>query len=264
MPLKNRLQTEMQEKMVNIPAYESDTTFAFIDILGFKRILSEKPLPEILEIVNSILHFDNSREYNNMLPTLKTKLISDSFVVYAQLKEPRHATAFYVYLSTIIANIHRLGRVVTRGYISNGNHYNNNEIWISPAFVEAYLGESNKSIHPRVIIGETAKKQIDKIYPEFINSGFFKRDSDGYWFINYMTCISKAYSPNGNSIIAEMNSKGLEESLRAHKETILNGLNNEKDHLNKYLWIANYHNSFINENIRLKNNADFLIEIKNY
>lgn len=251
-------------KTENIPTYTSDTMVAFIDILGFKRILSLKPLPEIVDIVNSILHFDNSVEYIKMLPTLKTKLISDSFVVYAQLKEPKHATAYFVYLSTIIANIHRVGRVVTRGYVSNGDHYYNDEIWISPAFVEAYWGESNKSIHPRVIIGDSAIKQINYIYQDFISSGFFKRDSDGYWFVNYMQCISTAYKPNDNNIIADLGSQNLEISLRSHKETIVNGLDNERGHVSKYIWLANYHNSYINENIKLENNGELLIDVRKY
>lgn len=252
------------EKTDEIPIYSSGTTLAFIDILGFRKLLLEKTLSEIVEIVKSILNFNDSSDYEQMLPSLKTKLISDSFIVYAQLKEGKHVTAFFVYLSTIIANIHRLGRVVTRGYISKGNHYYNDDIWISPVFVEAYLGESKKSIHPRVIIDASAKEQINKISPDFINSNFFKRDSDGYWFINYMQCISNAYKPNGNKIVAEMNGFGLESALQSHKETILNGLNNEKEHSNKYIWLANYHNSYINESVKLKNNLDFIIDIRNY
>lgn len=252
------------EKTANIPTYASDTILAFIDILGFKRILDNKSLPEIVDIVNGILHFNNSGDYIKILPTIKTKLISDSFVVYAQLKEPIHVTAFYVYLSTIIANIHRLGRVITRGYISNGNHYYNDDIWISPAFVDAYLGESKKAIHPRVIMGDSAITRLNKIYPNFIKSGFFKRDTDGYWFVNYLQCISNAYKPNGNNIIVDLGSQNLESSLRSHKESIENGLNNELDHTSKYIWLANYHNSYVTDNIKLESKKKFLIKIEKY
>lgn len=255
------MKTEVIDEM---PAYESDTTLAFIDILGFKRILSDKALPEIVDIINSILDFNNSEAYEKMLPSLKTKLISDSFIVSAQLHESKHATAFFVYLSTIIANIHRLGRVVTRGYISNGEHYYKNDIWISPVFVEAYLGESKKSIHPRVIIDSLASDQINKISPDFLNSLFFKRDSDGFWFVNYMICIANNYKPNDDHIIAYLNSSGLQKALEEHKETILNGLNNEKLHLSKYIWLANYHNNYITENIKLKNTYDYLIDVSSY
>jgi hypothetical protein len=153
---------------------------------------------------------------------------------------------------------------VTRGYVSNGDHYYAKEIWISPAFVEAYLGEAKKSVHPRVILGDSAKNRIDKIYPKFIDSGFFKRDSDGFWFINYMNCISNAYKPNGTRIIGDLSSNNLEASLQSHKGTILKGLENEKEHSNKYMWLANYHNVYIIENINLKNNADFLIDITKF
>jgi hypothetical protein len=48
----------------NMAVYSSDTMLAFIDILGFKKMLEEKPLNKILEIINSILHFDNSADYS--------------------------------------------------------------------------------------------------------------------------------------------------------------------------------------------------------
>lgn len=246
------------------PTYSSETTLAFIDILGFKKMLSDKTLPEILDIINSIIHFDNSADYKLMLPTLKTKLISDSFVVYAQLTEPKHVTAYYVYLLTVVANIHKLGKVVTRGYVSNGNHYFNDEVWISPVFVDAYLGEENIAIYPRVIIGESAILHTNKISEGFIAPGFFTKDPDSYWFMNYMQCIGNNYKPNGTNIIAEMNSAGLEPGLSSHKNAILNGLNNEKKHFKKYNWLANYHNEYINQNVKTKDNSSFLIDIEEH
>lgn len=245
------------------PAYDADTMLAFIDILGFKKLLSKKTLPQIVNIINDIKQVDNSSEYSKML-TINTKLISDSFVVYAQLTEPKHVTAFYVYLSTIIARVHRLGSVVTRGYISTGDHYYKDEIWISPAFVEAYIGETKYSIHPRVILGESTLNYLNKIYPEFLNPNHLKRDSDGYWFINYMTCISEAYQPKDKTIIANLSSPNLEQSLKEHKESIISGLENEKENMNKYFWLASYHNAYINENIKLANKQDFLIDTKDY
>ncbi len=249
---------------MSTPTYQSNTMLAFVDILGFKNILSKKTLQEILDITNSILQADNSPDYLEMLPTLKTKLISDSFVVYAQILEPNHIVAFNVYLSTIIAGIHRLGRVVTRGFISAGDHYSDDTVWISPTFVEAYTGEENFSIHPRVILGDSAIQLINNIHPEFIMSGFLKRDLDGYYFVNYLNCIANNYKPSGGTINAYMNPGDLEISLQDHVETILNGILNEKQNINKYIWLANYHNNYLIENIKIKNIEQYLIEVAKY
>lgn len=252
------------KKLEENVTYDADTMLAFIDILGFKELLKEKTLAQIVNIIDDIKQLDNSIKYSKML-TINTKLISDSFVVYAQLTEPKHITAFYVYVSTIIARVHRLGSVVTRGYISTGNHYNKDEIWISPAFVEAYIGETKKSIHPRVILGKSTLDYINKIYPRFLDSNFLKRDSDGYWFINYMTCISGAYTPKGETIIASMSTRKSENSpLKEHKKAIIFGLQNKKKYINKYFWLASYHNAYVNKKNNLDNKQDFLIDTKNY
>ncbi|MEI2675485.1 MAG: hypothetical protein V9F05_15720 [Chitinophagaceae bacterium] len=249
---------------MNEPTYTPNTTLAFIDILGFKSMLSNKPLPEIVDTINSILHFDNSADYKKMLPTLNTKLISDSFIVYAQLRDANHVTAFYVYLLSVIANVHKLGKVMTRGYVSNGEHYFNDEMWISPVFLEAYLGEQYTAIYPRVVIGELAIVHANNLSNNFISPGFFSKDTDGQWFMNYMQCIGNNYKPNVTNIIADINSKGLEPGLFSHKDAILFGFTYEKKHFKKYNWLANYHNDYINKCVNTVDNSRFLIDIDQY
>lgn len=119
----------MKENQLS-PQYTSDTMLAYIDILGFKKLLENEPLSNIVEIIENILKVDNSSSYAEMLK-IKTNLISDSFVVYAQLTEPKHLTAFFVYLGTIIGKIHRIGNIITRGFVSSGDHYSKDNLWIS-------------------------------------------------------------------------------------------------------------------------------------
>jgi len=198
------------------------------------------------------------------LVSIDTKLLSDSLIVFAQLKEEKHVTAFFVYLSTLIARIHKIGDVVTRGYVSCGDHYSDNDYWISKAFVEAYTGESKFAIHPRVILGQSSIDNIKKVYPAFLKPGHLTRDLDGFWFINYLMCIDEVYTPNEINIVVNINGTNIESSLRVHRQTIIQGLKNHKRSINKYLWLANYHNRHVREKINLRNKNDLIIKIDEY
>lgn len=252
----------MIDKIKN-PEYTPDTMLAFIDILGFKELLDNKGLPEIVETIENILNTDNSPEYVKMLK-IKTELISDSFVIFAQLTDSAHLTAFFVYLGTVIGRIHRIGNIITRGFVSNGNHYSTDKLWISPVFVAAYNGEQKKAVHPRVIIGDSAIRQINRLESSFINLKYFNQDTDGFRYVNYLAFISEAYQPNGTNITANLATPNLRESLNSHKQTIINGLDNHKPHINKYYWLANYHNNYINDNIKLENKQELLINLTKY
>ncbi|MDQ7815873.1 MAG: hypothetical protein RDU14_02525 [Melioribacteraceae bacterium] len=234
---------------------------AFIDILGFKSMLQTKPLNEIVELLDAIVRADNCAGYEEIVK-INTRLISDSFIIWAQLSDPKHVSAYFAYLGTIIARIHKIRNIITRGYISNGNHFNSEKFWISQVFVEAFNGESKYSIHPRVILGPSAVDRINIISPDFIDSGLLKRDDDGFRFVNYMMCIDDAYQPKGNAIMVNLGGMGLEGSLLAHKENIEHGLSHYKSYVHKYYWLATYHNNFIKDFVNLSNKNDFLINLK--
>jgi hypothetical protein len=111
-------------------------------------------------------------------------------------------------------------------------------------------------------LGPSAVDRVNNLYPKFLNSGFVKRDDDGFRFINYMMCISDVYQPSGDTIIANMGGTGLEAALEAHKRNIEYGLSNYKLYVNKYYWLATYHNNYIKDHIRLKNKESYLINLE--
>lgn len=255
--------TAIMQSKTGIPEYDSDTMLAYIDILGFKGFLEKKELPELVNMIEIILEADNSSSYDKML-SIETKLISDSFVIYARITEAKQLSVFFTYLGTIIGRIHRIGDIVTRGYVAYGKHYSSEKLWISPVFVEAYSGEQKKAIHPRVILGESAENLIKNMDFNFIDSGWFMRDDDGFRYINYLMCIAEAYQPMIDHINVTLNSPNLRENLSQHKRTIINGLEHYGDHLSKYFWLASYHNTYIMDNVVLDNKEDLLIDLKGY
>lgn len=230
-------------------SYDTETMLAYIDILGFKKFLETKPLPQIVKIMKGILKADNSSAYAGMLD-IKTTLISDAFVIWAQPERPEHVTAFFTYLNTVAGQVHKMGGVITRGCVACGDHYCNENLWISPVFVAAYVGEQKNAIHPRIILDETAIARITKVYASYLDN--MEIDSDGYRYINYLMYASEAYKPSGDMITVDLGNSGLRQSLEAHMNMILAGLNGDSAHRSKYIWLANYHNSYVRKGVRDK------------
>jgi hypothetical protein len=259
-----KLNFNKMEENSNIPQYTTETMLAYLDILGFTEFLKDKPLPQLVEIIENILRADNCSSYVKMLK-INTKLISDTFVVFAKVTEPKHLTAYFVYLGTIISRIHTLGKVITRGCVANGDHYSTDTIWISPVYVTAYIGEHMKSIHPRVILDDSAINVINRINSGFLETtGLLLRDDDGYRYINYLMCLSDTYQANGDHVFGYLNNPTLRDGLIKHRKSLIYGLDNYKKHLSKYYWLSNYHNTHIMKNIHLANKEDLLIDLTLY
>lgn len=236
---------------------------AFIDILGFKEKL-KSPLDDILNIMNEVLKTDNKSEYNQLLK-IKTRLISDSFVIYSELTDEKSLTCFIVFVGVVVAKIHKYGNILTRGCIAYGNHYEDQQLWISPVFVDAYTWESKISIVPRIILHTSIIEKIKLISPSYLST-WFLTDIDGYIYLNYIQHINEAYKPNQNAIAANMstnrsNSSTLFVSLEDHKNVIVNGIelySKNPTIKSKYIWLANYHNNYVLKT-GIINKSDLLI-----
>jgi len=254
----------------NINPEYKNTMLAFIDILGFKEWLKQKKLPEIVTTIVAILK-TVTQKINHGNFEIKTKLISDSLVIWAELESQIDITAFFIFVSNVIAKIHKIGNVVTRGCIANGDHFSNEQIWISKVFVESYKGES-EAIYPRTILLPSAMSRIKCLNQDLLNNEFWiKTDIDGFSFINYLNVISEDCQIVDGKILANgwttasPNNQILIEDIKRHKETIRNGfktsLTDQKTR-GKYFWLANYHNNFVKNNAFLNEIDDLQINLK--
>lgn len=229
----------------------------FIDILGFRKMVEEKPLTELKELIEKFMAFDDSENYVQ-ITKIKTKYISDSLIVWMELNDPKDITSYFVYLGSLIGRIHRHGDMYVRGCVAYGNHYNDDCIWISPVFIEAYLGEK-KAKMPRVILLESTVTAINQANDGFLNSIWFEKDSDGIVYINYMNLISGCYYPENDSIVALINHSKLVPALKSHKKSIEKCLSIYPEQKVKYQWLAKEHNDYIEKHVHIQNKDQYKV-----
>lgn|GEM_PF-3834204 len=78
----------------------------------------------------------------------------------------------------------------------------------------------------------------------------------------YLECIDGGYKVNKNTILAELSNNSCNNiiNLRKHKTSVVKGYNEEcqrsyPDALNKFVWLAHYHNTYIRNRSKLESNA---------
>jgi hypothetical protein len=248
----------VRPKMNNVE-YASNTVMTFLDILGFKKMVEERPLSELKGLIEKFMDLDDSDKYGQMTK-INTKYISDSLIVWMDLKNPKDITSYFVYLGSLIGRIHKYGHMYVRGCVAYGNHYNDEKIWISPVFIESYLGEQQADV-PRIILLDDAIKAFNALCPGFTNSMWFEKDDAGVMYINYMNMISGAYKPEGDRIVALMNHSELAPSLLLHRDTLAKSLAKYPQHRKKYLWLADMHNKYIDTHIRLPEKDKYKVSV---
>jgi hypothetical protein len=140
-----------------------------------------------------------------------------------------------------------------RGAVSYDDAYIDDIVVFGRALTEAYEGESNQAINPRIILTESAVNAIDpyidrhpnltssdKIPSSWIKENLLE-DSDGKWFINYLNAAFLDFF--------DYNREPNLEIILKHKELVENNLEKHKENncvWSKYVWVAHYHNFFCN------------------
>lgn len=169
--------------------------------------------------------------------------------------------------------------IFIRGGIAIGNWYYEDNILISPALLEAYDLERGISFYPVLTISKEAyeffrthphrnyyREDIEPIQPLFrrckAKNGKFYYCLDylriGYggaadWYSDEDLNRYKAERDDDkkNEILTESYKKNQKHCLKEHKEAILKALRTNKDKdqciLDKYFWLAKYHNSFVDK-----------------
>lgn len=134
------------------------------------------------------------------------------------------------------------GGFFVRGAISVGNAYVDEIAVFGDALVEAYKGESMYARDPRIILTPSARESIGghlSHYGGAKDSPYFRHlllDSDGQWFLNYLTVV----------LVAEERGPFYEQ-LELHKEAVESNLRRYAGVPRiwaKYAWVAAYHNYF--------------------
>lgn len=230
-----------------------DYYIAFIDILGFKKIIGKKQCEEICNIYESIKQFRTMRKEVKqgketlLVPVVPPKdvhikIMSDSVCIYI----PADAEGSLFLLSFMCADFQcRMLKLDTpillRGAITKGKLYFSGDILFGPGFVDAYLMEENNASVPRIIINKAIideYKSLGNIFPD--NMAF--RDYDAFYSLEYISLIGSLKREN----------KEYEELYR-YIRMILDSTTDESVR-NKFLYLESKVLPYLNKKIVKSNN----------
>jgi hypothetical protein len=116
-----------------------------------------------------------------------------------------------------------------RGGLSLGLFHVREGLIFGPALVEAYELESRHAVHPRVVLSKEAEAVIARPSSQLLCDG------DGWTFINYLDPLLE--EPDDPVPV-----------LQAHRDQVMGGLKlhrGDKRVWEKYRWVAEYHNAFV-------------------
>ncbi|MDO7874312.1 hypothetical protein Q5H93_06175 [Hymenobacter sp. ASUV-10] len=190
------------DNMIDAPLH----LVAFVDILGFSQIIQEfdkGETPAILEELKNALDpavslikpngfkFPGDNPFYDWKECLTAKLFSDCLCVavpmtYKGYSFHEQLRMLYMYLSSYQSMLMEQG-YLTRGGITIGSYYSDENMIFSGGLVEAYQLESKVAKFPRVILSERLREAVlaeQQLYAH-LNRIMFVEDGDSQVFINH-------------------------------------------------------------------------------
>jgi len=263
---------------------------AFVDVLGFSdfikdEITNKKEADKFYTDIKRYLiacleHF----KYDDLNPIFENEefmknikfdyiWISDTFVISIEnnnsinSEEESKLRAMMIYILSLnvsYVNFYFINeyKICIRGGITSKFTYLKDRIILGEGISEANNLEKNLAVNPRVIFSQNIitndilkNLHIDK-------SPTITKDCDGYYFVNYLNVLNHTPPICGKSIrISSYNNakKIIDLTIKNHKNIIIENIEKHKYSVNilaKYLWLKEYHNRYINENL----SSDLLIK----
>lgn len=233
---------------------------AYLDILGFKRLVfqSRNEASRIISDIDAaLIHSLKCLELEGGPDWFSVKLFSDCFCLSC---EDVNSNMYYIlseisylqwYLSTC--------GIFISGGLSTGPHFENERIIFSEGLINAYELQHHDPF-PRVLIADSL---VHRIFNEPLQhykdslKNYLIIGPDGRYFLDYIQGISE-YSDYGGD---------LDLFLEAHKDAILKQVQDNNANysvLDKYKWVADYHNFKFNELFKQEDWDDsYFSELKN-
>ena len=228
---------------------------AFLDILGFKSMITHSDCNDIYGIFSEIHKRSNaSMNYAGIhihaYEHIHHKILSDSVIVFIDASiEDSFPALLDICARLQISLADREQPILMRGGIAKGSLYYEDDIIYGEGLTNAYLLESNLAKYPRVIFtGDTLAqgRQITKyMFPDVEHVGFcshFTEDDDMIFMIDYFPRLS-AWS------VEKM--KQYCDRLLFLSETILNK-STDASLREKYIWLKKYIEKSIEQMVDLR------------
>jgi hypothetical protein len=138
---------------------------AFLDILGFKNLVTEKSCSQIAELFQNIrnplskMYLGTSIEID--VSEVKFKVMSDSICFHITADKEYALLSIIAVCQAFQSELLELDApVILRGAIVRGDIYQNGDITFGPGLIDAYLLEENEVKYPRIIIKEDVLNDV--------------------------------------------------------------------------------------------------------
>jgi len=214
---------------------------AFLDILGFRNLVlqgQDQAKSIIQKLDETLTHTLKCIAENGEPDWISVKLFSDCFCISC------HKDDLPLMLSELSFLQYYLAKegIFVGGGLSFGSHYENERIIFSEGLIRAY-DLQHLDPYPRVLIDHSLVERslpLPNSYKEELLS-FVMKGQDGLFFLDYLQCVVEADVYTGT----------LDEFMEEHKRAILEQVSLNRSNpsvLDKYLWLAAYHNFKFAEN----------------
>ncbi len=154
----------------------------FMDILGFSELINKydgdvtstilQDIQESFASAKTDLLENKTQQYNDAVRHLKYQTFSDNICISIPYFD--NENDFIANFNLLINFVRRIQSILmtkgffTRGGVSMGSYYSDNNIIFSKGLVNAYHLESKKAIYPRVIIDNLIIEKLFKYNPDTV------------------------------------------------------------------------------------------------
>jgi len=226
---------------------------AFLDILGFKRLISEKGFDEILEIYKQIINdidagialhhavdnYDSSpsgitlQKYNEALEDAIIRPMSDSIVVAVPFENPEALAVVIDICNMIQEMFYDMDEpVLLRGGVAVGDFFCDDNIMFGKGLVDAYLAQELYAIYPRIIL---SNEVTIGMLVSIDNSEDLPMDKDNYWYIN---TLERYFGIEEYDSWEEVTESTRYDKIKRLIDMHLNNYGDERVR-QKYIWLKN-------------------------
>ena len=236
------------KKIVNY----DEALVTYLDMLGFRELVQSDTAGRIsrtIRLVRDALRPDRDRArlYEMTYQSFSDLTVVSIPVLTAANLNFRPGVLHSQILRVANAQVELLREgIVLRGGMTFGSIVRSYGQLFGPALIRAYDLESTQAKHPRVILDEVIFREL-KRNPALTKSGaeheqraimaLLDKDEDDHWFIDYLCALH-----------SEVESRKFRGFLRRHRQIIRTRLRQfaqEKKVVEKYEWLAEYHNRTI-------------------
>lgn len=230
----------------------SDRLIAYIDFLGFKETIRDKPnfcltlLKQLKKVKKPAINVieKNSSKANSRFSDKQVSIFSDLMVISYPLADKQiYFDLLCVELALILQPLLARG-VTARGVITQGSLYHADDIIFGEALIEAYEIERKIVRYPRIIISDSLINKLKKYtyHTETSLDLFLSKDFDGFRYLDLFKALRVHL---GDCTVCKDDHKPY---LRKVRNKIISNIDNKNlsiDAISKWRWLAKKYDEHI-------------------